>query len=52
MAGNPRHHVSPLRSIGAYKIRVGDYRLIVDIDWAEEVVFVLTMGHRSTIYRY
>ncbi len=51
VAANPRRSVSPLRGIGAFKIRVGDYRLIADIDWGEEVVYVLTLGHRSTIYR-
>lgn len=51
VAANPGRSVSPLRSIGAFKIRVGDYRLIVDIDWEEEVIYVLTLGHRSTIYR-
>jgi mRNA-degrading endonuclease RelE of RelBE toxin-antitoxin system len=52
VAENPKRHVSSLRSIGAFKIRVGDYRLIADIDWTEEVVYVLTLGHRSTIYRH
>jgi mRNA interferase RelE/StbE len=51
VAENPKRHVTSLRSIGAFKIRVGDYRLIADVDWAEEVVYVLTLGHRSTIYR-
>ena len=52
VAENPKRHVTSLRSIGAFKIRVGDYRLIADIDWMEEVVYVLTLGHRSTIYRH
>ncbi len=51
VAANPRRSVSPLRGIGAFKIGVGDHRLIADIDWGEEVVYVLTLGHRSTIYR-
>ncbi|MCJ2563756.1 MAG: type II toxin-antitoxin system RelE/ParE family toxin [Candidatus Thermoplasmatota archaeon] len=51
VAANPRRSVSPLRGIGAFKIRVRDYRLIADIDWGEEVVYVLTLGHRSAIYR-
>ena len=52
VAENPKRHVTSLRSIGAFRIRVGDYRLIADIDWTEEVVYVLTLGHRTTIYRH
>ena len=51
VASNPRRHVSTLRSVGAFRIRVGDYRLIVDIDWDEGITYVLTLGHRSTVYR-
>ena len=52
VAENPKRHMTSLRNIGAFKIRVGDYRLIADVDWTEEVVYVLTLGHRSTIYRH
>ncbi len=51
VAKSPRRHISSMRGIGAFKIRVGDYRLIADIDWAEEVVYILTLGHRSIVYR-
>ncbi len=51
VAENPKRHVSSLRGIGAFRIRVGDYRLIVDIDWNKQAIYVLTLGHRSTIYR-
>jgi len=51
VSANPRRYVSSLRNIRAFKVRVGDYRLIVDIDWSDEVICVLTLGHRSTVYR-
>ncbi len=51
VAENPRRNLTSLRGIGAFKIRVGDYRLIADIDWKEEVVYILTLGHRSVVYR-
>ncbi len=31
--------------------RIGDYRLILDVDWERRVLIVLTLGHRSTVYR-
>ena len=33
-----------------YRIRVGDYRVIYDIRDAVLVVFVIEVGHRSSIY--
>lgn len=51
VAKNPRRYLSRLRGVDAFKIRVGDYRIIVDVDWEEETVYVLTLGHRRTIYR-
>jgi len=32
-------------------LRVGDYRIILDVDWEKEVLIVLTLGHRGTAYR-
>jgi len=51
VAENPRRHMTSIRGIGAFRIRVGDYRLIADVAWDEQVIYVLTLGHRSTIYR-
>jgi mRNA interferase RelE/StbE len=36
--------------LGSYKLRVGDYRLIYEIEH-EKVMFVRRIGHRSTVYR-
>lgn len=35
--------------IGQYRFRVGDYRIIFDIE--EEKIVVLALGHRKDIYR-
>jgi mRNA interferase RelE/StbE len=35
----------------AWRIRVGDYRIIYDIDNAQKTVVVMKVGHRSEIYR-
>lgn len=51
VAGDPAHYLIKLRSIDAYKLRAGDYRVILDVDWEEQVLYVLTLGHRSTVYR-
>jgi mRNA interferase RelE/StbE len=51
VAQEPARYLTQLSSVEAYKLRVGDYRIIVDVDWGEKVVYVLTLGHRGTVYR-
>ena len=50
-AEDPRRFLTRLASVDAYRLRVGDYRVIVDVDWDHEIIHVLTIGHRSTVYR-
>ena len=35
--------------LGMYRFRIGDYRVIFDIE--EEAIIVLRVGHRKDIYR-
>lgn len=51
MTLSPARHLTRLSSVEAYKLRVGDYRVIVDVDWEQKVLYVLSVGHRSTVYR-
>ena len=34
-----------------HKIRVGDYRAIVDVERNPDIIWVRVVGHRSTIYK-
>ena len=45
---HPHHH---LKGIAAYRIRVGDYRVIYDFDHARGVLHLLAVGHRREVYR-
>ncbi|QTX04195.1 type II toxin-antitoxin system RelE family toxin [Agromyces archimandritae] len=36
---------------GELRIRVGDYRIVYDIDDGELVIVVLRVGHRREVYR-
>jgi len=51
VALNPARYLTRLSSVEAYKLRVGDYRAVVDVNWQQEVILVLSVGHRSTVYR-
>ena len=52
-----RHRQEPLLharrmahpSLGGYRFRIGDYRIIFDME--DEEIVVLRVGHRSHIYR-
>jgi len=46
----PEDHFERLVGEKAYKLRVGDYRIITDIDNNKLVILVLKLGHRKNIY--
>lgn len=52
-ADNPRQWGKPLRGEkrGLWRYRVGDYRIVCDIQDDEVVVLVLAIGHRKDVYR-
>ena len=52
LATDPRLHGSKkLRGpTGAYRIRVGDWRVIYEIDDAAKLVTISRVGHRSEVY--
>ena len=39
-----------LRDREGYRLRVCDYRVIYDVDEADEVITILQIGHRQGIY--
>ena len=49
---NPRQHGKGLTSSrsGQWRYRVGDYRLIAEIQDDRIVILILTIGHRSEVY--
>ena len=50
---NPRHFGEPLKGdhAGLWRYRVGNYRVLCNIQDREIIVLVLTIGHRREIYR-
>ncbi len=51
VSNDPFAHVQKLAGIGLYRIRVGEYRVIMSIESGKMIIFVLEIGHRRTIYR-
>ena len=51
---NPRAHGKGLTAnhSGEWRYRVGDYRLLAEIQDGKLVIIMLTVGHRSEVYKY
>ena len=47
----PQSHVKKLVGDSVYRLRVGNYRAILDIDEGILVVLVIKVGHRKKIYK-
>lgn len=48
---NPFSFVKKLTGFDLYRLRVGDYRVIMSIEKNKMIIFVLEVGHRSNVYR-
>lgn len=47
---NPDRHVVNLQDREGYRVRIGNYRAIVDWDKTEGVLYVVEFGHRDGFY--
>ena len=47
---NPFHFLEHLEDMEGYKLRIGDYRAIIDVDNSLKIIWVLKVGHRKNIY--
>ena len=48
---NPFHYFERLEGREDYKLRVGDYRVIADINQKEKRIQITLIGHRKNIYK-
>ncbi len=47
----PESYLKKLIGVQGYRLRVGDYRVIVDVDGDRLAILVLKIGHRKNIYK-
>ena len=47
----PESYVTKLVGDPAYKLRVGDYRVIMDIDKEKLMILIIKIGHRKHVYK-
>jgi mRNA interferase RelE/StbE len=43
------HHA--MKGVDAYRLRMGDYRVLYDFDRAKGILHLLAVGHRREVYR-
>ncbi len=48
---DPQHYLETLVKINSYKLRIGDYRALIDIDESKKILSVVLIGHRKEIYK-
>ncbi|MDP7282626.1 MAG: type II toxin-antitoxin system RelE/ParE family toxin [Candidatus Undinarchaeales archaeon] len=50
-AENPFLYLKKLKGDNGWRLRVGDFRVIIDIYSAENKMNITTLGHRKDIYK-
>jgi len=48
---NPLHFIERLSGVNLWKLRIGDYRVVMMIDTKNEIINVIKIGHRKNIYK-
>ena len=48
---NPFSAVTRLRSSNFYRLRVGNYRVIMDLQQSNMIIFVVETDHRGQVYK-
>ncbi len=48
---NPFHFLEHFESKGFYKLRIGDYRAIVSVEFGKKIIEIQVFDHRKRIYK-
>lgn len=51
IAENPFHYLEHFEGENCYKLRIGDYRGLIDVDFDKKVLFVRVFDKRGRIYK-
>lgn len=51
VAEDPFHYLEHYEGNDYYKLRVGNYRLLIDVDFSEKQLRVQVIGDRKNIYK-
>jgi len=45
------HYLEHYEEGDVYKLRIGDYRALIDVDFLNQILKVRVVGHRRNIYK-
>jgi len=48
---NPLRYIERLKSSRLWKLRVGEYRIIMMINTKDKIINIIKIGHRKNIYK-
>ena len=48
---NPFHFIKRKEGTDDFILRIGDYRAIVEVDISKQLIYVVKIGHRKSIYK-
>lgn len=48
---NPFHYLEHYEGENLYKLRIGEYRILIDVDFSEKILKIQVIGHRKNIYK-
>jgi mRNA interferase RelE/StbE len=49
---NPKHYLETLVNIKSCKLRIGNFRALIDLNENKKTIYVILIGHRKNIYKY
>ena len=47
---DPFHYLEHYEGANVYKLRIGDYRLLIDVDFVNKILKIRILEHRSRVY--
>ena len=36
--------------VAEYRLRIGNYRVLFDVNWEQQEIYILKIGHRRDVY--
>jgi len=48
---DPFYYLEHYEGGDVYKLRIGDYRALIDVDFSNKILKVRVVGHRKNIYK-
>ena len=51
ITNDPHHFLESLVNLKSQKLRIGDYRALIDLDENNKTMVVVLIGHRKNVYK-